>query len=281
MLEILRFISTHPLTKNAKLAAYVRVVRWQLRSRLGGEVIMPWIEGAKLAVRRGMTGATGNIYAGLHEFADMGFLLHLLRAGDVFIDAGANVGSYTVLASGVCGAHTIAFEPDPQTATHLRRNLDVNGIEALVTIHERALGPEAGEVHFTIGRDTVNQVVLAKGADTRKVTQVRLDQALKDQNPILMKMDLEGYEDAALRGAEDVLAKQSLKAIEVETVSEEASAILSRHGFERMYYDPFTRKLSREPQQIKASNALYIRDAEFVAARLGEAKAAHVLGTEI
>ena len=42
-----------------------------------------WIKGSKLIVRNGMTGATGNIYCGLHEFADMGFVLHLLRPGDL------------------------------------------------------------------------------------------------------------------------------------------------------------------------------------------------------
>jgi hypothetical protein len=42
---------------------------------------------------------SGNIYAGLHEFGDMAFVLHFLRAGDLFADVGANIGSYTVLAS--------------------------------------------------------------------------------------------------------------------------------------------------------------------------------------
>ena len=60
-----------------------------------------------------MTGATGNIYTGLHEFEDMMFLLHLLRPGDIFVDAGANIGSYTVLASAVVGAKSISFEPVP------------------------------------------------------------------------------------------------------------------------------------------------------------------------
>jgi hypothetical protein len=56
---------------------------------------------------------TGNLYAGLHEFSEMGFLLHLLRQNDLFVDVGANLGSYTVLASAVCQARNIAFEPVP------------------------------------------------------------------------------------------------------------------------------------------------------------------------
>jgi len=42
---------------------------------------------------------------------DMGFLLHFLRKDDLFLDVGANIGSYTVLAGGAVGAKSISFEP--------------------------------------------------------------------------------------------------------------------------------------------------------------------------
>jgi hypothetical protein len=72
-------------------------------------VVHTWIDGAKFFVRRGETGLTGNVYAGLHEFADMGYLLHVLRAQDTFIDGGANVGAYTILACVARGATGHAF----------------------------------------------------------------------------------------------------------------------------------------------------------------------------
>jgi hypothetical protein len=61
-----------------RLKTLVRIVVWQIKSRLQHEVIVSWIANQKLAVRRGMTGATGNVYVGLHEFPDMMFLLHFL-----------------------------------------------------------------------------------------------------------------------------------------------------------------------------------------------------------
>lgn len=57
-----------------------------------------------------MTGATGNIYVGLHEFEDMAFLLHVLRRTDLFVDVGANIGSYTILAGGAAGAKLLLNE---------------------------------------------------------------------------------------------------------------------------------------------------------------------------
>jgi hypothetical protein len=122
----LKFILSHPLNRGRPLSTLARFVTWQIASRLRAEIEFEWIEGAKLIVSRGMTGATGNMYCGLHEFAEMGFLLHLLRPNDLFLDVGTNIGSYTILAASVCRARAIAFEPDPDTVRVLRRNIAIN-----------------------------------------------------------------------------------------------------------------------------------------------------------
>jgi hypothetical protein len=67
---------------------------------LGEPVAMPYVNETRLLVKPGMAGATGNVYAGLHEYEDMAFVLHALRPSSRFVDVGANVGTYTVLAGG-------------------------------------------------------------------------------------------------------------------------------------------------------------------------------------
>jgi hypothetical protein len=69
-----------------------------------------------VVIEAGMTGASINHYCGLDAAADMAFLLHVLHPGDVFFDVGANVGSYTILASGVAQARTLSLEPTPAKA---------------------------------------------------------------------------------------------------------------------------------------------------------------------
>ncbi len=76
--RINEFLANHPLTRRRRLSAMARVLRWQIVSRIREEVIIDWIGGTRFAARRGMAGITGNIYAGLHEFADMAFVLHFL-----------------------------------------------------------------------------------------------------------------------------------------------------------------------------------------------------------
>ena len=61
----------------------------------------------------------------LCQGAQVPLVLHLLRPGDLFLDLGSNVGSYTVLAGAVAGADVIAVEPVPVTLAVLRDNADV------------------------------------------------------------------------------------------------------------------------------------------------------------
>lgn len=263
------------------MSTLARFAKWQMQSRLQNEVIFDWIEGAKLVVRRGMTGATGNIYCGLHEYADMAFVLHLLRDDDLFLDLGANIGSYTVLASRVCRARSIAIEPDPRTISFLQRNIEANKIEDRVEIVETALGAASGLARFSIGFDTTNRIVEDFSVTTREVRITALDSIVGDRRPTMIKMDVEGYEAEVLKGARQTLKMDSLLAVEAETSDSEVIAALTEAGFERWHYDPARRELSPQPWEISASNALYLRDIPNVLRRVAEAPQREILGRTV
>jgi FkbM family methyltransferase len=281
LISTLRFITEHPLNRGRPVAAAWRFLAWQIESRLRRQVEFEWIEGARLSVRRGMTGATGNIYCGLHEFSEMGFLLHLLRPGDLFLDIGANVGSYSVLASKVCGAQSIAFEPDPGTAASLRRNMALNDLEALTRVEQVALGPVNGETAFTVGLDTINRVAGAGDEQVQILPLRRLDDIPGAAEPTLIKLDVEGFEEQVLSGAAEVLAAPSLLAIQTELDNPAIREQFRKLGFEAMYYDPFKRLLSGEPLGYRVSNMIYIRQPQAVRDRLANAPVRLVNGVRV
>ena len=107
------------------------------------------------------------------------------RRGDLFVDVGANIGSYTVLASGVCGAQTIAVEPDPETVKALRRNVEANEISECVRIVEAALGSAPGVARFTVGQDTKNRVADDADLNIRQVDVRTRDNVIGDGRPTL------------------------------------------------------------------------------------------------
>jgi hypothetical protein len=58
--NIAHFFAAHPLTRKARVKAWARFVSWQIRSRMQEEVIVPWIAGQRLAVRRRTAGAVNS-----------------------------------------------------------------------------------------------------------------------------------------------------------------------------------------------------------------------------
>lgn len=276
-----RLFASHPLTRDAPLAAWSRFAAWQARSRLGGEIVVPWIGGTRLALRNGYAGATGNVYCGLYEFVDMMLPLHFLRAGDLFLDIGANVGSFTVLAAGVRRARTWSFEPDPVTLQRLERNIALNELGGLVTVHPVVLGAADGEVRFTAGRDATNRIAQAGDSETRALPQRRLDTVVGNDGPVMAKIDVEGAEEMVLSGAPATLQRESLRLVEIETVTPAVTAAMIEAGFEQVYYDPFRRSLQSEPAPDKSSNSIFARDLAFVRERLASAPAVEVLGRSI
>lgn len=277
----LKLLLSHPLTRPNKIGAFSGFLKWQISSRLNPHpVIYPFTEKCNLIVKRGMTGATGNIYCGLHEFEDMGFLLHFLRPGDLFIDAGANIGSYTILASGHAGAHAIAVEPIPSTFDALAANIRVNDLSSKVAALNLGLGSKKGKLRFTRSFDTVNHVATTTEEDTVEVEIQTLDEICKERKPQLLKIDVEGFETEVLAGGMETLNAADLKAIIIELNGSGGrygfdEANIHNHllsiGFKAFRYQPFERSFF-ELSTFGAHNTLYLRDFPFVQERVQKAE---------
>lgn len=289
VVDVLKFIMNHPLNRSNRLGAAKRFLKWQIASRLlPYPVVYPFIGNVKLIVWKGMTGATGNVYTGLHEFEDMSFLLHLLRQGDLFADIGSNIGSYTLLASGHRGAETFAFEPIPTTYANLKNNVIVNHLEDRVSVHNIGLGAKPGKLKFTNGLDTMNHVVNDDDHSvmTLEVDVDTLDNVMGGRSPLLMKVDVEGFETDVLNGAAAILEDQALKAIIIELNGagthygyneDDIKAKLKALGFEPYRYEPFKRQLTQSSKQ-HGGNMLYLRDIDFIKDRISKSPDIQILG---
>jgi FkbM family methyltransferase len=287
--NIANLLLNHPLTQGNRLAAVLRFVRWQCAARICRfAMVVPYVDDTVLVIRKGMTGATGAIYVGLMEPEDMSFALHLLREDDLFGDIGANVGVYTVLASGVRKARSVAVEPVPQTAQHLHRNLAINSLETLAELRQVGVGGVAGELRFTVGKDAMNHVAV-DDSQAVSVPVIPLDDLFETQKPILLKIDVEGFETEVLLGGKQTLSDPSLKAIIIELNGcgarygyDDASvdASLRAFGFEHVSYDFRTRALRSTPF-ASGGNSLYVRDRGFVEERLKTAPPFRVLSQTI
>lgn len=261
---------------------------------LPGAVAVPFVDDTRLLVLPGMTGATGNIYCGLHEFEDMGLVLHALRPGDLFVDVGANIGSYTVLAAGACGAHVLAVEPIPSTFAHLIDNVRLNNLQDLVQAKNVGLGAAPGMLRFSTDLDTVNHVLSA--AETAEVPSLQvpvdtLDSLLAGDTPLLIKIDTEGYETEVIAGAERILSCPTTMAVLMELNGsggrygfdeEKLHRLMLEHDFRPFRYDPLARVLTPlETKNLLSGNTLYVGNIEALRARVQSAPRHRVHGVSL
>jgi FkbM family methyltransferase len=280
ILRVLKTIYNHPFNKDNKLQGVFNFLKWQINCRLNPfPILYQFTENTRLIVKKGLTGATGNLYNGLTEYEDMAFLLHFLREDDVFFDIGANVGVFTILASGEVGANSVTAEPVPQTFKILSDNIKINNLNDRVTLLNIGLGNDTGIIKFTRSLDTVNHVATENEKDTIDVPVKKLDE-ISPLVPILIKIDVEGYETEVLKGAKSILSSPLLKAIIIELngngkrygfderlIHED----LLRLGFRPAKYNPDNRSLIFM-ENFGSHNTIYIRDEAFAKERLSNAR---------
>ncbi|MEX8548200.1 MAG: FkbM family methyltransferase [Mucilaginibacter sp.] len=288
------FILNHPLGKRYPLKALFRFLYWQIQCNIQPSKLMikHFVAGTRFYARKGLAGITGNIYTGLHEFNDMAFLLHFLRAEDFFFDIGANVGSYTLLASGVCKAKTIAIEASANTADLARKNINLNQLQNKVTLINAAAGAAIGKLSFSNNEDTTNHVINQNEISDNNVETVeviKIDDITINAKPALIKVDVEGFETEVLKGMRETLQQPTLKAIVIELNGSgeryghndaDIHQLLTFNTFKPYQYDPFKRNLTLLKSYGNA-NTLYCRDIDFVEKRVKTAEKFKVMGKKI
>jgi FkbM family methyltransferase len=296
LLSLVSYVARHPFNKGGRARALRRVLRWQLASRFGpGAIAIPFVNGTHLLVKPGMTGATGNWYCGLHEHDDMGFVLHFLRATDIFFDVGANVGSYTVLAAGAVGARVVAVEPIPSTFEALRANVQLNDLGDRVTLLNVGLGAADDTVTFTSDLDAMNHALASgESADCAvDVTVTTLDDIAGLVAPAFIKIDVEGFETQLLAGGKATIRSGALRCVLMEingsghrfgVADETIHAQMRDFGFVPARYDVLARLV--EPLPIDAwnhgsANTLYVRDIDECRERTRTARTFRLVNREI
>jgi FkbM family methyltransferase len=150
------------------------------------------------------------------------FCAHI-RLGATVFDVGANAGFFTLLASKLVGdsGRIYAFEPLPRNLDFLERHIRLNEL-ANVHVEALAIAATSGEAHFRIAQHA-SMGGLSEGGDLRVVT-ASLDDLIasgRATRPDFIKMDIEGAESDALRGANELLAGGAL------------TIALSTHGWQQ------------------------------------------------
>jgi FkbM family methyltransferase len=153
---------------------------------------------------------------GVWEEEDSAFLDRTVREGWTVLDIGANVGIHTCRLASLVGSHgrVIAFEPNSEVRDRMCSNIHLNGFEN-VKVEAYGISDAAGvgSLYVNAARDPNRNATLVRDRENPEAKRIpvnlqRLDDywlAAGAPRVHFMKIDIEGYEFAALRSGEQLI----------------------------------------------------------------------------
>jgi FkbM family methyltransferase len=219
-----------PTTDAAAAAAAAEVaVRITVTTAVPFDILVRTDAAGKSVVSDLMLAAHG--YAPVESAVVEGVLRRACRASTpppLVLDVGANLGYFTLLAA-AHGCRVRAFEPSPRLAASVRASAALNGFGALVTVTNAGVGAAAGSLRFDAhAAEPALSRVVADEAATAHLPRVPVV-ALADEiaeDVLLIKMDTEGHEAAALAGLLPACAAHRIGNIVIEIKAPSAAAAL-------------------------------------------------------
>jgi FkbM family methyltransferase len=238
--------------------AVARHLAWQLRKLTARFPVELRLSNSALIATHGRCGISALVNThGMYDYNNMTLIQLMLSGGGLFVDVGANIGAYTLIASELGAAQVLAFEPHPVTFVALCSNIDRNCRRNVIAVCA-AVGDESGMVAITnTPGSSTTHITSAEGFDSVVVPMVRLDSELaaRGLKPYIVKIDVEGYELNVLKSLGTALADVVIVFVEINGLSqiratgaEPICAMLIAAGFVGpLYYDAASRELTEIP----------------------------------
>ncbi len=134
------------------------------------------------------------------------------KSNTSFIDVGANIGIWSVLAGTILSepSHIYAFEPDPKNLSRLRTNIQQNSIQN-ITVIPSAVAHD-GKIQFLFSEyGAVSSINMNNLQDCSVVDSVKLDTHFENYDlsgqHLVIKIDVEGFEPTVIRGGLKTIIK--------------------------------------------------------------------------
>jgi len=241
-----------------------RRLRLRLRLPDSGERVVRFPEGMTLKLDLSES-LQRDFYAGLHDAHELRLVRSVLGGGGDFVDVGAHVGLYTVVAALHGRGRVLAFEPNPSARAQLEENLRLNRCEGVI-VSPAAASSRAGGATLAVPRtndpsfSTLERAPFAvPEAVEVETTTVDAEVARHDLRPALVKIDVQDHELEVLAGMDETLAARPAVLCEVGPGTAEA---VERHLRDRGYELALV-----EPRRLRRASAAALGGYRNVLAR--------------
>lgn len=153
-----------------------------------------------------------------YENDELECLLPLIKKDDVCVDIGGNIGIYSVfMAKKAYEGIVHVFEPSAFNIKIININIAINNVSSNVLLHDYVVSDRVGDIKFSVSEDSAYSSIIAtnrkKEARSIETASVTLDEMFysKGLRVDICKIDVEGAELLALKGAQKLLSDPKLR----------------------------------------------------------------------
>ena len=241
-MPISQFINTLNLIyksdRQSKLQSIIKHLFWQLRKFFNLFPYQQKISKSLIIAEDKYNGVSALINCMvMYDYNNMHLIKILLENGGTFFDVGANIGSYTLIASEQPKANIYSFEPHPKTFSSLMNNVRLNN-RSNVKVFNLAVSERDEPVFFSnLIQSPINHILNNYDDNSISVNSIRMDTFICKNKivPEFVKIDVEGYEYSALLSFGKYL--DSIKIFFIE-YNQQAERNLINNLLERNYIGP-------------------------------------------
>jgi FkbM family methyltransferase len=181
-------------------------------------------------------------FNGSYERGEENFVRNTLRGGDFFVDVGANIGAFSILAAMQVGpfGRVYAYEPSPVPAEAIAKSAVMNWVHERVILRKVGVGNRSGTAELSVNLSILGGATTIVGATGGAYDKSRAVLGRTDKIPIdivclneefpydvhirVLKIDVEGYEAEVLRGAWRLIEHGCIDYIIMEALQEVAGS---------------------------------------------------------
>lgn len=255
-------IVNHPLNQKSKIKTLLRLLWWkvnQLTFQL--PALVELVPGRKIICYPDSSSGGLIIYKRLFDYEEMTYLLEHLKKESIFIDIGANIGDYSLIASSIITKRTIhTFEPFQSVLMRLKENIVLNNIDN-IAVHEEVVSDKDGYEYFDFESESeVNHITYTKTKASSRLKCIKLDTFAKSEKLEFidfLKIDVEGAEMKVLKGARHLLKEQKIKTMLLEL--NKNNQVFGTNNLEIINY---LRRLGYKMYQIKKGKLTTLKNVD-------------------
>ena len=258
MISSLRLLLNSPYNRRHPFNAFKRFISWKFIRllKLKNQQLVFW-GNRKISIQYNSFSAMWLMYNCWLDWNEFNLIKNYLLDGDIVVDAGANIGIYSLWMSRFTGVRgkVYAFEPDGNNYFSLNNNINLNSLALYIIPVQKAVGNINGIISFTSGLDGENHINKNDMNNTVNVKCVKLDDFFVEygiDHVSYMKVDVEGFELDVLRGCVNYITAKKIEIIQLEINqtmrnsgynTDQLTDFLNTHGYQLCCYDVFAKQL--------------------------------------